>query len=77
MNKTIIDKYWLILLLTSNIVAQYYPISHIGNMIFLVSQAVGFVYCLVNCGLLFTKEMSQRFSFIYVFAAYYISFHLD
>lgn len=77
MNKTIIDKYWLILLLTSNIVAQYYPISHIGNMIFLVSQAVGFVYCLINCGLLFTKEMSQRFSFIYVFAAIYILYQFS
>lgn len=68
----LLDRYWLILLLSSNVVAQYLPISSIGNTVFLASQIMGLVYCLMNIDLLLDKRFSQRFSFVYIFAAIYV-----
>lgn len=76
MKNNIIDKYWLIIFLTSNIAAQYQPIAGMSNIIFLLSQVLGSIYCILNIGLLLSKEMSKRFSFVYAFAIIYIVYQL-
>lgn len=68
----VVDKYWLILLLSSNVMTQYVPVSNIGNIVFLLSMAIGTIYCLLNTNVLLRKSVLHRFSFVFILAAIYV-----